>query len=310
MKPLASLATAGKPFFFITDFLAQKIEVHPLEDLAQNNIYFDFNTKSKSNNHQHRLELLKPSFKAYLKAFSAIIEAIKCGETYVLNYTQKTAVKTSLTLKEIYESANARYKLFYKDHFVCFSPETFITIEDNTIHTFPMKGTIDAKIPNALQVILDDKKELAEHIMIVDLLRNDLSQVASKVSVTDFRYADTIKAGDKELIQISSHIQGKLDHNWKENLDEIISKLLPAGSISGAPKKSTLKHILAIENYDRGYFCGVMGYFDGRKLTTAVMIRFIERQEDQLFYKSGGGITIDSDAKKEFEELLDKIYIP
>lgn len=310
MKPLSSLATAGKPFFFITDFLAQKIEAYPLEDLALNNIYFDFNASSKINKHHHQLDIVKPSFKAYQKGFDSIIEAIKRGETYVLNYTQKTAVKTPLSLKEIYDSANARYKLYFKDKFVCFSPETFITIEDNTIHTFPMKGTIDAKLPDALKIILDDKKELAEHIMIVDLLRNDLSQVASEVTVTDFRYAETIKAGDKELIQISSHIQGKLTDNWKEKLDDIISMLLPAGSISGAPKKSTVEHILKIENYDRDYFCGVMGYFDGKKLTTAVMIRFIEKEENKLFYKSGGGITIDSDAQKEFQELLDKIYIP
>lgn len=310
MKPLAALAVASRPFFFITDFLAENIEAYTLDDLDKNNIYFDFNPHFETKHHKHRLEILKPSFQEYQKGFTAIIEAIKRGETYVLNYTQKTAVSTPLTLKEIYESANAKYKLYFQDKFVCFSPEPFITIENNTIHTFPMKGTIDTSTPNALKVVLDDKKELAEHTMIVDLLRNDLSQIASHVSVKKFRYAETIQAGDKELIQISSHIQGELASNWKENLDEIISKLLPAGSISGAPKKSTVAHILDIENYDRGYFCGVMGYFDGTKLITAVMIRFIEKQEDKLFYKSGGGITIDSDAKKEFQELLDKIYIP
>ena len=86
--------------------------------------------------------------------------------------------------------------------------------------------------------------------------------------------------------------------------------MLPAGSISGAPKKKTLEIIEEAEGYDRGFFTGVFGYFDGRNLDSAVMIRFIERQGDQLVFKSGGGVTSFSECKQEYVELIDKVYVP
>jgi para-aminobenzoate synthetase component I len=309
MTPLSDLASNGDAFFFITDFEGRNLELYTLDELEQENIKFSFK-HSHETKHQHKLTISPPSYENYKKGFNCVIEAIKRGETYVLNYTCKTEIKTSLSLNQIYEDAHAKFKLFYKDQFVCFSPEPFIEIRDNTIHTYPMKGTIDSSIKNAKEIILANDKELAEHTMIVDLLRNDLSQVATDVKVNEFRYVESIKAGDSELLQVSSHIQGTLATNWKDNLDDIIQKLLPAGSISGAPKISTVKHIKKIENYERGYFSGVMGYFDGETLSTAIMIRFIEKTGDTLFYKSGGGITIDSDARKEYEEMLAKIYIP
>jgi len=85
---------------------------------------------------------------------------------------------------------------------------------------------------------------------------------------------------------------------------------LPAGSISGAPKKSTLEIIKNVEGYERGFFSGVFGYYDGEKLDSGVMIRFIEQKDGELLYKSGGGITLDSNSTSEYNELLDKIYLP
>jgi para-aminobenzoate synthetase component 1 len=173
-----------------------------------------------------------------------------------------------------------------------------------------MKGTIDAKIPNAKEKILADKKEMAEHVMVVDLLRNDLSQVATKVRVEKFRYIDTIKAGERELLQVSSKIRGDLPQKWQERLGDILVTLLPAGSITGAPKKRTTEIIEAVESYRRGYFTGIFGVFDGESLESAVMIRFIEKEGERLIYKSGGGITIDSDPQSEYNELKEKIYVP
>jgi para-aminobenzoate synthetase component 1 len=146
--------------------------------------------------------------------------------------------------------------------------------------------------------------------MVVDLLRNDLSMVAKQVRVNKFRYVDKIKAGQKSLLQISSKITGVLETNWHERIGDILLPLLPAGSISGAPKIKTLEIINKVENYNRGFFSGVFGYFDGSKLDSAVMIRFIEQKNGQFIYKSGGGITIDSNPQLEYEEMLDKIYIP
>jgi para-aminobenzoate synthetase component 1 len=173
-----------------------------------------------------------------------------------------------------------------------------------------MKGTIDAAIDNAEAKILANAKEMAEHIMVVDLLRNDLSMVAKDVRVNRFRYIEKIRAGEKELLQVSSEIEGKLESNWHEKLGEIIQTLLPAGSISGTPKRRTLEIIKEVEEYERGYFSGIFGYFDGQNFDSAVMIRFIENTPNGLVYKSGGGITLDSNAESEYQEMQDKIYIP
>ncbi|NPA04431.1 MAG: aminodeoxychorismate synthase component I, partial [Epsilonproteobacteria bacterium] len=194
--------------------------------------------------------------------------------------------------------------------FICFSPERFVRIEGDKIFTFPMKGTIDASLPNAKAKILSNLKEMAEHTMVVDLLRNDLNQIATNVRVDRFRYVDKIKAGEKELLQVSSQISGVLPKNWRENLGELFLKLLPAGSITGTPKRSTCKIIKRVEGYERGFYTGVFGVFDGKNLDSAVMIRFIQRGEEGLIYKSGGGITIDSCVKEEYQELIDKIYLP
>ena len=173
-----------------------------------------------------------------------------------------------------------------------------------------MKGTIDSSIFNAKKKILEDKKEMAEHTMVVDLLRNDLSIKARNVKVKRFRYITEIEAGEKKLLQVSSHISGDLDDNWRENLGSILKSLLPAGSISGTPKKSTLEIIDKIEKYDRGFFSGVFGVFDGENFDSGVMIRFLQKSKDNYIYKSGGGITIDSDPWLEYNEMLDKIYLP
>jgi para-aminobenzoate synthetase component 1 len=249
-------------------------------------------------------------FQEYKKKFDKVIEEIKKGNTYLLNLTQPTKIKTQLSLYEIYLNANAKYKLKYKEEFVCFSPEAFITIKNNTISTYPMKGTIDATISNAKEKILTDQKEMAEHIMVVDLLRNDLSMVASNVKVKDFRYISSIDAGEKKLLQVSSHICGDIGENWQERLGDILKTLLPAGSISGTPKKKTLEIIEDIEGYERGFFSGVFGVFDGKDFYSGVMIRFIQNTQHGYIYKSGGGITLESNANDEYNELLDKVYIP
>ncbi|MBD3794288.1 MAG: aminodeoxychorismate synthase component I, partial [Campylobacterales bacterium] len=230
--------------------------------------------------------------------------------TYLINLTQPTPITSPYTLQEIYTMAHAPYKLRVKEQFVCFSPEAFITIKDNTIHTYPMKGTIDASLPNAVEIILSDPKEFAEHTMIVDLLRNDLGIIARNISVEKFRYITTIDTGEKKLHQVSSHISGVLESNWKENIEELILALLPAGSISGTPKQKTLQIIQEVEGYDRDYFTGIFGHFDGKNLYSAVAIRFIEKIDGKLLYKSGGGITSDSQCQREYKEMIDKIYIP
>ena len=306
----SELVKNGNPCFFYTDFSGEKLHCYPLERLKEHDIEFSFSSLPHNTNTPHKPLFFPISNEDYQEKFACVQEHIRSGNTYLLNLTQPTPIEVNYTLKEIYTMAHAPYKLRVKDQFVCFSPEPFIVIEENTIHTYPMKGTIDASSPNAVKTILNDPKELAEHTMIVDLLRNDLGIVAKDIRVKKFRYITTIDTGNKKLHQVSSHIYGTLEKNWRENAGELLRALLPAGSISGTPKRRTVEIIEEIENYARGYFTGVFGYYDGINLYSSVAIRFIENIDGQLVYKSGGGITCESDCAKEYQEMIDKIYIP
>ncbi|MCJ7765323.1 MAG: aminodeoxychorismate synthase component I, partial [Thiovulaceae bacterium] len=302
------LAAEGIPFLLISDFEAKRILLFTKEELEKEDIEFSFLPTPQTE--VTPLTKRPIDFRSYKIGFDKIIEHIKAGETYLLNYTCSTPIETPLTLRAIYQKAHAKFKLRFKDEFICFSPERFIKIEDETISAYPMKGTIDAALPNAKEQILSNEKEMAEHIMVVDLLRNDLGIVARDIKVERFRYIEHLKTGQKELLQVSSEITGRLPSDWKHNFGRIITALLPAGSISGTPKKSTVSLIKEVEAHTRGFFTGVFGYFDGKDFDSAVMIRFIEKKGDQLIYKSGGGITLDSSAEDEYQEMLDKIYIP
>lgn len=299
-----------EPFFFIVNYDKTEYEVIPLNKLPKD-IKYKISENQNNINHNQTLEKKHINFETYKKKFLQLKNEIINGNTYLANLTSMTKIKTPLSLNEIYEIANAKFKLNYKDKFVCFSPERFCEIKNNKIYTYPMKGTINAKIPNAKQIILEDKKELAEHTMIVDLLRNDLSIVSKKVKVEKFRYCENIKAGDKELIQVSSKISGELENHWEKRIGNIISSLLPAGSITGTPKRKTVQILETIEKYERGYFTGVFGIYDGTTLDSSVIIRYLEKDSNNnLTYKSGGGITSDSDVYKEYQEMCDKVYIP
>jgi para-aminobenzoate synthetase component 1 len=310
IQKLNKLGKKRVPFLFVISYDKSKVFAQKLEKL-NSNVLFSFNTQTTPKQHP-KVSIKKTPicFKKYNQKFTQVIQEITKGNTYFLNLTQPTKIKSNLSLMEIYDNSHAKFKLFFKDKFVVFSPERFIKIKNNTIFTYPMKGTIDASLKNAKKIILNNKKELAEHVMVVDLLRNDLSMVAKKVKVDRFRYVKKIKAGKKELFQISSKISGKLDKNWQNNVGDILNILLPAGSITGAPKKKTVEILKKIEGYDRGFFSGIFGYFDGKKLDSAVMIRFIEKNNNKLIFKSGGGITIDSNNYNEYQEMIEKIYIP
>lgn len=307
---LTQLVSQGTPLFFYSDFKGEKFHCYALDQLMDHDIEFSFNEKRNSHNSPHTPTSSPIDFAGYAKKFNQVQQHIRAGNTYLLNLTQPTPIISPYTLREIYTMANAPYKLRIGQKFVCFSPEPFVTIEGNRIHTYPMKGTIDADVPNAAEIILNDPKELAEHTMIVDLLRNDLGIVSTDIRVEEFRYLTTIKTGNKRLHQVSSHISGKLNDDWKEHIGSILQTLLPAGSISGTPKKKSVELIEAIEKYERGYFSGIFGHFDGENLYSAVSIRFIEQTHNGMIYKSGGGITAESDPRSEYQEMLDKIYIP
>ena len=303
------LGEAENPFLFIVDYKMEKPLVFPTEEIPEH-IYYSFNSK---NERAQNIKLLfdNPEFDTYKKGYDLIQEHIARGDSYLVNYTVQTPLHNDISLKQIYEAANSRYKLLIEDQFVMFSPETFVKInEDGIISTYPMKGTIEASIEHARTKILENPKEAAEHATVVDLLRNDLSRVAECVEVIKYRYIEEIATSSKNLLQVSSHIQGKLHKNWKGNIGTILSEMLPAGSVTGAPKTKTLDVISEAEIYDRGYYTGICGIFDGKKVDSAVMIRFVEQQDGKLLFKSGGGITSMSKITEEYNEIKNKIYVP
>jgi len=307
------LSQARTPFLFIISYEQNKIFAQPLDDLDKDICYKLEEWRNypvKKREKPFTFSKNPVDFTTYKTALDKILEEIRSGNTYLLNLTFKTPIETNYSLKEIFTYARAKFKLYYKDEFTCFSPERFVEMENDRIATYPMKGTIDANFPNAKEDILANEKEMAEHVMIVDLMRNDLGIIGSDVKVEKFRYVEKIKAGKKELLQVSSKITAKLPTNWQDNIGTLLAQLLPAGSITGTPKKSTVNIINEVENFQRDFYTGVFGVFDGKSLRSGVMIRFIEKENDKLYYKSGGGITIDSDAKSEYEELIDKIYLP
>ena len=303
------------PFLFLIDFELKAPLVFRIDEINNDELLFQLN---ENTNYHYNGSLPKDiifnkfpiSLTDYTRQFDKVIRHIAMGNSYLLNLTCATPIETNLSLRDIYNCSESKYKLLYRNDFVCFSPETFISINNGKVRSYPMKGTIDASIENAEQLIMSDPKETAEHYTIVDLIRNDLNIVAKKVAVEKFRYIDTIKTSHKNLLQVSSVISGDLPSDYASHIGDIIFTLLPAGSISGAPKKKTVEIILDTEEYQRGYYTGIFGCFDGVNLDSAVMIRFIENTPEGMIYKSGGGITSFSDKESEYQEMIDKVYVP
>ncbi len=315
VEEMNALGKKKIPFLFILDFELKKPFIIPLSELAGSPIKFETAEYPNSSIHsgneaRDSLEKVPVSVEFYTSGFDKVMKAIQAGDTYLLNLCYPTRISGMASLEEIFEMSRAPYKLLWPGKFVVFSPEQFVSISNGMIRTFPMKGTIDAAIPDAENILLNDRKEQEEHATVVDLLRNDLSIVASKVTVPRYRFISKINTGRKTLLQTSSEISGQLPGDYLDRLGEMMSALLPAGSVSGAPKKRTVELIHAIEPEERGYYTGVFGVFDGQKIDSAVMIRMIEQREDGFYYRSGGGITYRSEMMAEYQEMLDKVYIP
>ena len=310
------LSEKGEPFIFIIDFLKQNILLFTEEELNKNRDilvhfqkYRNYTPKTELNKKIY-LQSFPETFESYKKGFDIVMKNLQLGNSYLINYTRKTKIETNLTLQDIFYHSEAKYKICYKNNWVFFSPEVFVKIENQKISTFPMKGTIDADIPDAENILKNDPKEKAEHYTVVDLLRNDLSIVADDVKLVDFQRIDYLQTLKKNLYTMSSEIEGTVKPSFQNKIGTIMQKLLPAGSILGAPKDKTQEVILKSESYDRGFYTGVCGYFDGKDLDSGVMIRFIENENNQFYFKSGGGITHQSDASAEYQEMINKIYVP
>ena len=311
----------GIPFLFALDYDQQHglfIE-NPLE---QTEVLFRIaectniaDRPFSTNTHRVPLHKKPIPIEEYAKRFATIQDGMRKGLSLLANLTVRTPIETPLSLKEILFSTTAPYQLYVPSiPFVCFSPEQFVNISrDGLISTAPMKGTIASDTPGAPSSILNDYKETSEHCAVVDLLLRDLRGVAENVHVKRFRFFTEIPTQqDRKLYQVSSEICGTISGAWQQRIGTIFDRLLPAGSILGAPREETKKLIAAAEvGTPRGFYCGVFGCYNGNSVSSAVLIRFIcEDKGGQKFYHSGGGITINSRMDMEYREVIEKIYLP
>ena len=176
------------------------------------------------------------------------------------------------------------------------SPETLVKLEDGVLHTFPLAGTRprgkDAAEDERLRTeLLGDEKERAEHNMLVDLGRNDLGKVS--------------KYGSVEVMHIGSTVRGEIRDD-KDSLDAV-DAVLPAGTLSGAPKIRAMEIINELENNKRGIYGGAIGYVDFTgNLDTCIAIRTVFKKNDKIFVRSGAGIVADSVPENEYHECINK----
>ena len=188
------------------------------------------------------------------------------------------------------------------------SPETLVKLENGVLHTFPLAGTRPrGKTPEEDRAmeeeLLSDEKELAEHNMLVDLGRNDLGKVSrfGTVQVEKFHTVERFS----HVMHIGSTVRGELRAD-KDALDAI-EAVLPAGTLSGAPKLRACQLIAELENNKRGIYGGAIGYIDFTgNMDTCIAIRIAYQKNGRVFVRSGAGIVADSVPEKEFEECLNK----
>lgn len=274
------------------------------------------------NNSKNTFELknaIQPrwSKEQYFEAFNKIQEYIKAGDCYQINLTQefKADFKGSLLNKaeDLWNLTNAPYAGYLKlDQFelLSCSPELFIEFNQNKqIKTRPIKGTMPRyenieKDFISKQTLKNSQKDQAENVMIVDLLRNDLSI-----------YANTGSVKTTQLFEIESfnqvhHMVSEIVATLKDDINpmQMLLSALPGGSITGAPKIRAMQIIEELEEEARGAYCGTLGYFnfDGTGRWN-ILIRSFQQYKNQLSLWAGGGITIASNAEAEYQESLDKI---
>ncbi|APC97206.1 chorismate-binding protein [Francisella frigiditurris] len=256
------------------------------------------------------------SLKDYEKGFSTVTKALENGESYQINYTKMLDGHTELTGLELYTKLKKQqpvkygaYLPFAENEIISISPELFFKKEDKKLTVRPMKGTArltndtekNTQIYNELE---NSAKNRSENLIIVDLLRNDMSAICDTHTVKVDK-AFTIEKYNN-LLQMTSEISGNICKNT--TLKQILDKLFPCGSITGAPKKRTMEIIKRVEKENRGVYTGSIGYIlPNNDMCFNVAIRTIQKYEKNLKIGVGGGITVYSEYHSEWQEMLTKI---
>lgn len=255
----------------------------------------------------------------YIDALTALKTHIKRGNIYQANYCQelfwpKSELNPGATFHQGFEQNPNPFSVYYKlgkQHCISFSPERFLAVENNTLYSQPMKGTAPRgksvqEDQSQIQFLSNSEKDRRENVMIVDMVRNDLSHFATKgsVKVPELYRVQTYP----KVHQMYSTVEAELNH--PNNLVKAIFKCFPMGSMTGAPKISAMKIIEELEHTKRGLFSGTIGYITPKKNADFnVIIRSLIYNEESQYLSChvGGGITDMSDIEAEYEECLVKV---
>ena len=264
---------------------------------------------------------IKSEFKTLFskKDFTEIVKKAKQhifdGDIFQVVLSNKIEAEISGSLLDTYRvlrTTNPSPYMFYFSsndiEIVGASPETLVKLNDNKLYTYPLAGTRPrGKSQNQdfqlERELLNDEKELSEHNMLVDLGRNDIGRISKIGSVKVEKYQSVVKFS--HVMHIASTITGRLEDNL-DSLDAIDS-ILPAGTLSGAPKIRACEIINELENNKRGIYGGAIGYIDlTGNLDTCISIRIAYKKNNKVFIRSGAGIVADSIPEKEYDECLNK----
>ena len=300
----------GRPFFFLIDYIAEKCLVEEPHRLPSSELLFAFpgatnvpqGMPATPHPRSFRWEPCPMSFEEYRRGFDIVHRHLHGGNSFLVNYTCATLVDTDLTLRQVFDHARAPYRLWVNDSFVVFSPEIFVRITDGFIYSHPMKGTMDATLPDARERLLADPKENAEHVMLVDLARNDLSRNCHDTHVEFYKQPQYYS----HVIHLVSRVSGTLD----KEADPIKTFIdtFPAGTLSGAPKVKAMQLISEIEPHNRGAYGGCIGFIGlNGDLNQAITIRTFVSRNNELWFQAGGGIVAKSDENNELQEVNNKL---
>ena len=252
----------------------------------------------------------------YAEKVAYIKEQIKNGITYEVNYTYPSTLKTNASAIELYhyllQNQKTPYNAFLQNNYetiLSFSPEMFFVKKGNKILTKPMKGTVkrgktDEEDAALKEFLYNDLKNRTENIMIVDLLRNDLGRISKPGTVKADKLFEVEQ--HKTLFQMTSEISSELKDGV--TLYDIIQAIYPCGSITGAPKISTMDVIAKAEPLPREVYCGAIGYIHGDEMIFSVPIRILQKKNGETDYRydAGSAITWSSTAEDEWNETITK----
>ena len=251
----------------------------------------------------------------YTNAFEKIKTYIKEGDCYQVNLAQRFNAKVEgdpwlayCMLREINPSPFSAYLNYSDFQILSNSPERFLSVKNGSIQTKPIKGTRPrsekkAKDKELLQELAASIKDQAENVMIVDLLRNDISKNCALGSVKVPKLFDI--ESFPNVHHMVSTITGKLEEN--RSVVDLLRGCFPGGSITGAPKLRSMEIIEELEPHRRGIYCGSIGYIsnDGT-MDTNIAIRTILHWQQKMYFYAGGGIVYDSKVNSEYQETFDK----